>query len=258
MKTEIRELTKELKNATNIVFLTGAGMSTASGIPDFRSTSGFWDGGRERYISRSYFEYRPKDFWLKFKDIFGLKLMNTYAPNEGHLFLKELEDLGKNVTVLTQNVDNLHTKAGNTRVIELHGTIHSAKCPKCKAEYGLDYINKEGIPRCDKPNKKRVTCGFILKPDVVLFGDVVRGIKEAEESIEGSTLFVVLGSSLQVSPVSGLPEFARDTDKNKLAIINFEKTASDELFDIVIHANILSTLMKVREELSEQMKFRSS
>lgn len=251
MNDSIRELAKELRNATHIVFLTGAGMSTASGIPDFRSTGGLWKEGesRERYISRSYFYYKPKDFWSKYKDIFHLKLMDDYSPNEGHLFLKELEDMGKTVTVLTQNVDHLHTKAGSSRVIELHGTIHSASCPKCKSQYSLDYINNEEIPRCEKPNKKKVKCGFILKPDVVLFGDLVNGFKEAEQAISESTVFVVLGSSLQVKPVSDLPEYARYKYDNKLAIINLDKSETDDLFDIVIHEDIVNTLQKVRAEM---------
>lgn len=253
MRELISQLAKEIEKATHIVFLTGAGMSTSSGIPDFRSTVGFWTEGvsREQFISRSYFHYKPKDFWSKYKDIFQLKLMGNYFPNEGHLFLRELEEMGKKVTILTQNVDNLHTKAGSGQVIELHGTIHSATCPKCQTQYSLEYINKEDIPRCEKPNKKRVKCGFILKPDVVLFGDLVKGFKEAEQAISESTLFVVMGSSLKVKPVSDLPHYSRYKYKNKLAIINLEKTDQDDLFDIVIHSEIVNTLRKIKEAMKK-------
>lgn len=148
-------------------------ISTESGIPNFRSSGGFWKEGenREYYISKCYFERNPKDFWKKYKDIFELKLMGNYKPNTGHLFIKELEEKGKNITVLTQNVDGLHQKAGNQHVIELHGTLQSATCPKCKTKYDITFINQHEIPRCTKENAKGKKCDFILKPDVVLFSD---------------------------------------------------------------------------------------
>ncbi|PLS18877.1 NAD-dependent protein deacylase [Bacillus sp. M6-12] len=253
MSEKIEQLSKWIQESNNLVVFSGAGMSTSSGIPDFRSTNGLWkaETNREYYISKGYYQSNPKDFWQKFKEIFQLKLMGDYQPNEGHYFLKELEDMGKNVTILTQNVDGLHTDAGSSHVIELHGTIKTATCPKCKTQYGLDYINNHDIPRCNKPNKKNNTCGFILKPDVVLFGDAVRGYKEAEEAINACSLFVVLGSSLEVYPVNNLPQYARYDENTKLTIINREATKKDRLFDLVLHEDIVATLSKVKEFLHE-------
>jgi NAD-dependent deacetylase len=251
----INDMTNQLAQwiieAKNIVVFSGAGMSTASGIPDFRSTNGLWTNGenREHYISRGYYQSNPKDFWKKFKEIFQLKLMGDYLPNDAHLFFKELEDLGKNVTILTQNVDNLHNEAGSSQVIELHGTIKTATCPKCKTQYDLDYINSHDIPRCNRMNAKGNACGFILKPDVVLFGDAVRGYKEAEQAIDSCTLFLVLGSSLEVYPVNNLPQYARYEENTKLAIINREPTQKDNLFDLIIHDDIVKVLSEIKSML---------
>ncbi len=153
---KINELAQIIKNAKNITIFTGAGMSTESGIPDFRSDNGIYsqEDDVEHYISEYYFHKNPKDFWVKFKRIFSLKLMGNFEPNKGHLFLKELEDIGKNVTILTQNIDGLHHKAGNSNIIELHGTLQTATCPKCKTKYNLKFINEHDIPRCNKTNKK--------------------------------------------------------------------------------------------------------
>ncbi|AIE59982.1 NAD-dependent protein deacylase [Bacillus methanolicus] len=248
---EIKELAQIIKNAKTITIFTGAGMSTESGIPDFRSDNGIYsqEDNVENYISEYYFEKNPKDFWSKFKRIFSLKLMGNFDPNEGHLFLKELEEMGKNVTILTQNIDGLHHKAGNSDIIELHGTLQTATCPKCKTKYDLKFINEHVIPRCNQTNKKGEVCNFILKPDVVLFGGMVQHFEEALNKAYKSDLFIAMGTSLEVYPVNQIPVYLNSAPEIKKAIINKSPTKMDYLFDIVIHEGIGDTVAKIKQYL---------
>lgn len=255
---QIKLLAKWIKESKKVAYFSGAGISTASGIPDFRSSGGVWkeDVNREYYISRSFYNRKPKEFWKRYKEIFQVKLAGNYEPNEGHLFIAELEKLGKEVTVLTQNIDGLHQKAGSTNVIELHGTLKTATCPKCKTVYDLEYINENKIPRCSRETMKGI-CNFILKPDVVLFGDAVKGYKLAEEALEQADVFIVMGTSLQVYPVNMLPRHfvyvMNDWEENKepkMAIINRDETEKDEMFQVVIHADIVDTVRELKKELN--------
>jgi NAD-dependent deacetylase len=239
----IQSLAEMIRESKNIVFLTGAGISTESGIPDFRSSGGIYANGNvEQYISRYFYQKNPKDFWYHFKEIFQLKLLRDYEPNRGHQFIKELDDKGKHVTVLTQNIDGLHQKAGSKLVLELHGTLKTAHCPKCKREYDLGYILKNESPRCEDDD-------FLLDTDVVLFGDPIKHFDEAVNAIEACELLIVMGSSLNVTPVNAFPEYAKQNWGNKLAIINKEKTIKDRFFDIVIHDGIGETVEKLRNFL---------
>lgn len=236
-KKEHERVQTLLSEAKNIVVLTGAGISTDSGIPDFRSDTGVYSGDEQwRYITRSYYHGYPKDFWIRFKDIFSSKLTIEHQPNRGHAFIATLNENHK-VTVLTQNVDGLHQKAGSQNVLAMHGSIDEAICPKCKTVYDLPFINKELVPRCVKTNGKGKVCNFILKPDVVLFGDDVRHYKEAEKAIEEADLFIVMGSSLQVQPVNELPYFAKMLGIPSV-IVNRESTEMDTDFDFVFHEEI--------------------
>ena len=237
----IEQLANAFDQATRITVLTGAGISTASGIPDFRSRGGLYDGrlSVEAILSETYFHQNPKTFWTYFKDIFGIHALGGYEPNGGHLFLRELELEGKDVTIVTQNVDGLHRKAGSSRVLEAHGTIHTAHCPKCGAPYGLEHLLSEDVPRCSKD-------GFILKPDVVLFEGRVKHIEEAVAASEESELFLALGSSLKVYPVKELPRYAKHARSAALAIVNREPTEMDGLFDIVIHDDIVEVFDQIR------------
>lgn len=229
-----------IKNSQVITVLTGAGVSTESGIPDFRSNNGIWTNNihRTKIISLDYFLSKPKLFWKNYKEIFNVKLMNNYEPTTTHLFLKQLEKEGRDIRIFTQNVDGLHRKAGSHNVFEMHGSIEKAFCPKCKTIYSLDYIMQEEVPRCNRVNKKGVFCGFILKPDVVLFGDTVRFYEEAINSINQSSLFLVLGSSLEVYPVNQLPKHVQYTDKVYKGIVNREPTVMDEYFNDVVHKEL--------------------
>lgn len=236
-----RTLADMINNSRKVVFLTGAGISTESGIPDFRSSGGIYANGNvEQYISRYFYNKSPKEFWKHFKEIFQLKMLGNYEPNNGHLFIKELEDSGKEITVLTQNIDGLHQKAGSKHVLELHGTLRTAHCPKCSRVYNLEYTLREDVPRCEQD-------GFILDTDVVLFGDAIKHFEEAIDAVETCDLMIVMGSSLNVTPVNSFPEYAQESWTTQLAIINMEETIKDRYFDVVIHDKIGDAVMKLRE-----------
>jgi NAD-dependent deacetylase len=243
-------LVNKIKNSKKITVLTGAGVSTASGIPDFRSSGGFWDSEipREQYISRDYFNYKPKDFWLKYKDIFGIKLENNFLPNEVHDFLKWLEDEGKEVSVATQNVDGLHVAVGSSKVYEMHGTISSATCVKCGTKYGYNKILDELVPRCDKVNKKGKLCNFILKPDVVLFGDLIHHYNDVLDELNESDLFIVMGTSLAVYPVNNLVNYVNMMSNCTSIFLNGESTEKDSLFDYVKLGDLVSLIREIKNE----------
>lgn len=235
-----RVLQTFIHQANHITVLTGAGMSTESGIPDFRSAGGIWseDLSRMDAISRSYFEQYPELFWPKFKDLFQMKASGIHQPNQGHLYLAELEKQGKRVEIFTQNIDGLHKKAGSRHVYELHGSIQSATCPKCEAKYDLPYLLKEDVPRCTRINTSEKECGCIVKTDVVLFGDIVHHLDTLFHTIEKTDLLLVIGTSLEVAPVNLVPQEAHYIPGLKQVLINLESTAFDQLFDLVIHNKI--------------------
>ena len=242
--TMLDQLVEQIRQANYITVLSGAGISTASGIPDFRSPNGIYSkvNNVEYLLSEGYYATHPKDFWTNFKDIFLMERMQQYEPNPAHTMLAELEALGKKVTIITQNVDGLHRKAGSQHILEAHGSIDHAHCPKCKRSYKLPYVMAEKIPRCEHDN-------FILKPDVVLFGGMVRHLPEAYEASEQCDLFLTLGSSLQVYPVKELPFYANRASQPKLAIINYEATDLDYLFDIVIHDDLVASFNYIKQYL---------
>ncbi|WP_027409416.1 NAD-dependent protein deacylase [Anoxybacteroides tepidamans] len=245
----MKELAKQIANASTITVLTGAGMSTESGIPDFRSNNGIYaqEKNVEHYLSEHYFTKDPVDFWRRFKRIFSLKLMGSFSPNMGHFFLRELEERGKRVIVLTQNIDGLHTKAGSTNVIELHGTLQTATCPACGEKYDLSFINSHDVPSCQKK-----TCGEFLKPDVVLFGGIVPKIDEAFETAAKSELLLAMGTSLEVMPVNHIPFYvSSESPDTYKAIINKTPTRMDHIFDLAIHSGIGDTVAKLRSYMAE-------
>ncbi|MNV11700.1 CCA-adding enzyme [compost metagenome] len=251
----IKELSEFIKAAKKIVVFTGAGISTESGIPDFRSSTGVWtyDRSRESLMSLSYFRGYPKKFWPAYKDIFKIKIFGEYKPNFGHQFVADLEKMGKKVVVVTQNVDGLHTEAGSTNVYEVHGTMKKAYCPKCGQEYDFEYIKEHDLPRCNRP-KGDSTCNFILKPGIVLFEDAIKFYKESFESIDTADLFLVMGTSLNVGPINQLAIKAKhdpykDSKIFKAVLINREETTLDYCFDVVINGKIGNTLQKVKELL---------
>ena len=233
----INKLKEAINSAKEIVFFTGAGISTASGIPDFRSAKGIFTNNlqAEEIVSHSYFMSHPKEFY----DFYRNKMVFKDAkPNLGHEYIARLAK-EKEVTVITQNIDGLHKIAGSPKVIELHGTIFSNTCMKCHKKYGLDAILKdEDIPRC--------TCGGIIKPDVVLYEEALNeeDIHSAIKAIEEADTLVILGTSLSVYPAAGFIRFFKG---NNLVLINKSQTSADSYADIVLHEDInevFSSLMK--------------
>lgn len=214
------------------VVLTGAGISTPSGIPDFRSTGGLW----QRYdafevASLSAFRYQPENFfqWLRTIAV-DIQRAN---PNPAHLALSKLEDAGHIRTIITQNVDGLHQRAGSRNVLEVHGTLLTATCIRCYRNYkaqGLiePFLETGEIPHCTE-------CGGILKPDIILFEEQLpyKTWATAENACRASDLFIVVGSSLEVMPVAGLPVLAVERGA-PLVIINKSPTYLDIRADVVI------------------------
>ncbi|AZV51753.1 NAD-dependent protein deacylase [Bacillus pumilus] len=239
-QTKVAALSEKLTQASHIMVLSGAGMSTESGIPDFRSTGGLWteDTARMEAMSRSYFLSHPQQFWPKFKELFQMKMSGEYEPNSGHTFLASLEKQGKHVDIFTQNIDGLHKKAGSQHVYELHGSIQTATCPSCHATYELPYLLQEEVPVCLKVSSDGRTCGRVLKTDVVLFGDRVKHFDQVEKSLQRADLLLVMGTSLEVAPARYIPEDAAQNPSIFKVMMNLSETEYDPLFDLVFHERI--------------------
>ena len=211
------------------VALTGAGVSTESGIPDFRSAGGIWTQFDPLEVaSIDGFWADPERVW----EFYGLRLevLRAARPNPAHLALAELEQAGLVRAVITQNVDGLHRAAGSRDVIEVHGTIATASCPRCgRREPDLEQLLP--LPRC-------ADCGAVLKPDVVMFGELLpaAAIERATELAQEAALLLVVGSSLQVWPVAGLPGETLRAG-GRLAIVNREPTPYDDRASFVAHAS---------------------
>lgn len=235
----IEKLKQAINQCNKIVFFTGAGMSTDSGIPDFRSANGLYTNNlhAEEIISHHYFIENPKEFYEFYKD---KMVFEDALPNFGHNFIAELEKQGKDVTVVTQNIDGLHQLAGSSKVYELHGSIHRNYCMNCHTFYPLKkIIESNGIPTCDK-------CGAIVKPDVVLYEEGLdyETIENAVNAIASAELMIILGTSLNVYPAASFVQYFRG---KYLAIINKSSTPADQNCDIVIHDGISETFKNIKE-----------
>lgn len=232
------DLQSVIDEGKRIVFFGGAGVSTESGIPDFRSADGLYSQKYkfppERIISHSFFMSQPEEFYRFYRD---RMIFPEAKPNASHLKLAELERAGKLSAVITQNIDGLHTAAGSKNVIELHGSVHRNHCMKCGRAYGLDFIiNSEGIPRCG--------CGGIVKPDVVLYEEGLdeNDINRAINAIAEADVLIIGGTSLVVQPAAGLIRFF---DGRRLVVINKTPTSADDEADIVIKGSIGETLWQI-------------
>ncbi|GMA51635.1 NAD-dependent protein deacetylase [Alicyclobacillus contaminans] len=239
MQTQaVGTLRQLIETASDIVVLTGAGMSTESGIPDFRSDNGAWqDETLAEAMSDTYLHEQPHAFWQKFKQVFLREEFLSARPNPGHLALAALEAMGKRVRVFTQNVDGLHQQAGSSYVVELHGSIRRAVCPMCQQRYGLADMLAEPVPTCHWTNVKGAECGFVLHPDTVLFGQPVRQLSEAVLAAAHCDLFLVLGTSLLVDPVAELPNYALAAG-HPVAVVNLEDTYIDGRAAAVVRGKI--------------------
>lgn len=228
----INKLQQAIDESKNIVFFSGAGMSTASGIPDFRSATGLYKNvyRAEEMLSHHFFVEDPKQFYEFYKE----KMLYPDAlPNDAHKFIAKLQET-KNVSVVTQNIDGLHQLAGSKIVYELHGSVLRNYCTKCNKFYDLDYIiSHDGIPTCDN-------CHSIIKPDVVLYEESLdeQTIEQAVRAIMNADLLVVCGTSLNVYPAAGFIRYFRG---KHLAIVNRDATAYDDNCDIVIHDDLVKT-----------------
>lgn len=231
----LNKLNNAIKNSKRIVFFTGAGMSTDSGIPDFRSAQGLFNNNlhAEEIVSHTYFMENPKGFYEFYKE----KMCFPDAkPNYGHEFIAGLQE-NKDVSVVTQNIDGLHQMAGSKKVYELHGSIHRNYCMKCHKFYSLeDILNKDGVSYCD--------CGGIIKPDVVLYEEGLDGevIDGAIKAIMNADTLIILGTSLNVYPAAGFLNYFRG---DCLAIINKTVTPKDNMCDVIIHASISDTFKEL-------------
>ena len=236
---DLLTLQKLIDKAQKIVFFGGAGVSTESGIKDFRSKDGLYnqkyDYPPEVYLSRSFFNEHPELFFKFYKD--KLNCLNA-EPNICHKYLVKLENEGKLKAIITQNIDGLHEKAGSKKVLLLHGTIYKNYCMKCHKSYeAKDIFEKEGIPRC--------SCGGIIKPDVVLYEenldeDVVR---KAIEAIEDCDLLIVAGTSLLVYPAASFINYYRG---DQLVIINKDVTPYDRKANLVINDKLGNVFSKLK------------
>ena len=229
--TEIERLCELLKTRSPIVFLGGAGVSTESGIPDFRSESGIYKTVQEygvppeTILSAGFFWNETETFYDYYRKYM---LFPDAQPNGAHRALARLEEVGRLSGVVTQNIDGLHQKAGSRKVFELHGSVHRNTCTQCDKYFPLSYIlNSQGVPRCD-------ACGGLIKPDVVLYGEglddvILRG---SMSRIAGAQMLIVGGTSLAVYPAAGLINYFSGKE---LVVINKSSTPADDMADLVIH-----------------------
>ena len=238
--TKERETLQEWISASdNIVFFGGAGVSTESGIPDFRSVDGLYHQQfqypPETMLSHSFYASHTEEFF----DFYRKKLLALWAkPNMAHRKLAELEQAGKLRAVITQNIDGLHQMAGSREVLELHGSVHRNYCQACGRFYPVEAVAEaEGVPRC--------ACGGVIKPDVVLYeegldSDTIRG---AVDAIDAADLLIVGGTSLVVYPAAGLINYYRGT---RLVLINLTATPYDSKADLVLHGWIGEILGQIK------------
>lgn len=233
--TDIERLKELIDKAENIVFFGGAGVSTESGIPDFRSEDGIYnmkfDYPPEYMLSHEFFVSHPDEFFDFYRN---MMIAKDVSPNPAHYALAELERRGKLRAVITQNIDALHQKAGSKTVYELHGSTSRNYCPRCGKSYGVDFIHGyNGVPYCE--------CGGIIKPDVVLYGEQLdnRTVQNAVDAISKAGLLIVAGTSLTVYPAAGLIDYFGG---DALVLINRDATPYDDRADLVIREPVGKTL----------------
>lgn len=227
----LEQLMKIMKEAKRAVFFGGAGVSTESGIPDFRSVDGLYnqkyDYPPETILSHSFYKRYTYEFYRFYRD---KMLCLSARPNAAHLKLAQWEKEGKLKAVVTQNIDGLHQAAGSRKVLELHGSVHRNYCEKCHKFYDAEYIlHSEGIPVCE--------CGGTIKPDVVLYEEGLdnQTISEAVACISAADVMIVGGTSLAVYPAAGLLDYYKG---DKLVLINKTATARDGMADLVLQGSI--------------------
>lgn len=239
--TEIEQLQRMIDDSRNIVFFGGAGVSTESGIPDFRSVDGIYhqkyDYPPETILSHTFYVRKSEEFFRFYRD----KMLCLDAkPNAAHIVLAKLEQCGKLKAVVTQNIDGLHQAAGSRKVLELHGSVLRNFCEECGASYDAEFIlHSSNIPTC--------TCGGRVKPDVVLYEESLNQaiLQEAVRAISEADMLIIGGTSLAVYPAAGLIDYYQG---NKLVLINKSATMKDTQADLVISGSIGEVFSKLRIE----------
>ncbi len=229
--TDRDKLKEWIDGSDNIVFFGGAGVSTESGVPDFRSVDGLYnqqyDYPPETILSHTFYMRKPEEFYRFYHN---KMLFPDAEPNRAHLALAKLEEEGKLKAVITQNIDGLHQKAGSKNVLELHGSVHRNYCTRCGKFYDFDYmVNSKGVPKC--------SCGGIIKPDVVLYEEALDNetMDKAVRYISKADVLIIGGTSLTVYPAAGLVDYYRG---RKLVLINKSVTPMDSKADLVISGPI--------------------
>jgi NAD-dependent deacetylase len=259
VEEQLRQIAQWITTSTRVVVFSGAGLSTESGIPDFRSPGGVWD----RYNPEDFYfqnflasENSREKYWQMATEMY--EPIRKAQPNPAHLAISELEKLGKLDCVITQNIDGLHFKAGNSeeKVIQIHGTAIFVSCLSCKKRYDRDEIQeriKMGVkaPCCDD-------CGGFLKPATISFGQSMpeRETQEAYHRSSTCDLFIVVGSSLVVQPAASMPLVAKKNGA-RLVIINRDPTPYDDMADIVIHGQAGPTMASILEHVKRVLGARS-
>lgn len=240
MKQEIELLQKIVDDSQNIVFFGGAGVSTESGIPDFRSQDGLYNMTYkyppEEIISRTFFDRNPEEFYRFYKD---RMLIDGAEPNAAHRKLAEMEQKGKLSAIVTQNIDGLHQKAGSKTVYELHGSTLRNYCMKCHKFFPVSYVKEaSGVPYCNE-------CGGIVKPDVVLYEEGLDNdtIVGAVNAISRADTLIVAGTSLVVYPAAGFIQYFQG---RHFVLINKDPTPADSRADLVIHGKVGEILDQIR------------
>lgn len=231
MNESIAKLKQIVDESDNIVFFGGAGVSTESGIPDFRSVDGLynqqWKYPPETILSHSFFSRYPEEYYRFHR---AKLVVDGVKPNRAHLKLAELEQKGKLKAVVTQNIDGLHQAAGSKNVLELHGSILRAYCSRCGRPHPADVINHgEGVPKCD--------CGGVIRPDIVLYEEALdeKVLQTAIHFIRQADVLIIGGTSLAVYPAAGLINYYRG---DKLVLVNRSATPYDSAANLIIHEKI--------------------
>lgn len=244
MSDVVKEVAKIIKESNNIVFFGGAGLSTESGIPDFRSQDGLYnqqyDYPPETIISHSFFLNDPETFYRFYKEK-CLTPMLKAKPNAAHMALAKLEEMGKLKAIVTQNIDDLHHRAGSKTIYELHGTSFSNTCMKCKKKYAVeDILKKDGVPHCD--------CGGIIRPDIVLYEEGLNSetIYKSCKAIEEADVLIIAGTTLIVQPAASFINYYRG---NKLILINLSHVPNEQSIDYVIHEKVGEVFMEIMKQI---------
>ncbi len=246
MDEQVKQFAEWMKEYGDVVFFGGAGVSTESKIPDFRSVDGLYNQSYsvppETILSATYFYAHTDEFYRFYRD---KMIFQDAEPNPAHTSLARLEQMGIVKAVITQNIDGLHQKAGSKEVLELHGSVHRNYCMKCRAFYGLDaIINSTGVPKCEK-------CGGTIKPDVVLYEEGLDSyiLDRSVAHIRRAKVLVIGGTSLAVYPAAGLINYFRGS---KVVLINRDATSRDSIADLIIRRPIGQVMKEALEIIEAQ------